>query len=290
MAPSPPTSSTSSHTYDCVEFHKDLPILLFLQKPGPDPFENIRKVPALANDAGTICKNVNGNVLRYFSFLPRCIDTSIDGFVVEFWRRLDSRLKTTDLVDRMTLGAEITKGIRLSDANKENMKNILNTRAGRARQALDAYAWKRSCSGPTKVDFEIEERATEDQVFFNTAMKVVGGVLLKPQLAQVEKRMAGYMSIVGYMSTDLPIDFFVKAAADENEEVEEESEDESTFDGDPASSKAGLPAHQVFLGPRTPTHAELDHFHTRLGGNSFVVFDSKIGRWVGRRMLENSSA
>lgn len=139
----------------------DLPPVLFRIEP-PSDINFGGSVPILCTPDGRPVLTARNHSLRYFAFLPRYISQNISGALLEFWFRLDHRLETNDIIDRM----EDNRGLPVPTSN------VLNMRRQRFREDMNLLAWRPVRLYATKKDVDIVGELDELQICFNTIMKV----------------------------------------------------------------------------------------------------------------------
>lgn len=144
-----------------------------------------------------------GNTVRYFALLPRYIAHDVSGALVEFWFRLDHRLKMNDILDRMEPHA----------GSPHPTANLLNMRRGRFREDIKVLASSASRPLPTRKDIDIIGKLNQLQVCFNTSMKVDldAGRFWKPSFPGPRyKAETGRKHELKYIDARLPLDHFLQ--------------------------------------------------------------------------------
>lgn len=188
---------TSWHPYHMFDA-TDLPALLFRLEPSADIHSGI-PVPVLI-DAQTQLPvlNFENKALRYFSFLPRHIASSISGALLEFWFRLDYRLEMNDIRHR----------ISPDDTGMRPSLNALSMKRTRWREGFSALAWKDCRTWPVRGDLERVGRLSMLQISFNTTMIVdwPNRRLLKPVFDNIACKS---QHVIGYANAGLPLNVFL---------------------------------------------------------------------------------
>lgn len=162
---------TSSHTYSMVS-ENNLPPLLFQIQPYISPLHRV-EVPLLQDpETGLTQKGNTGSALRFFSFLPRWIDTNVSGLLLEFWHRLDPRLRPTDITDRFNVILPLRLPSEFS----------LHLRRTWCLQFLGTPSWEVGQILPLESEVLTIGNLTREQILLNTSMIIdlENNKLLKP--------------------------------------------------------------------------------------------------------------
>ncbi|KAI9924458.1 hypothetical protein MW887_007085 [Aspergillus wentii] len=150
---------TCIHPYHSPYSENNLPALLF-RLDAPEP-EDLPPVQILMEDDQPM-RDIEGNPIRDFDFLPRFISTRPAPWLLEYWMRTDARLTYRDIKARMVGPTK--------DKPADNLLNMRREREARAPLALSCWNTRRG--NLTRVEVERVERWSEDQLTYNTTMIV----------------------------------------------------------------------------------------------------------------------
>ncbi|KAK5329510.1 hypothetical protein LTR70_000659 [Exophiala xenobiotica] len=191
---------TSAHTHSRFT-ERDLPSILFRLEPPRDTFRignNDMPVPILYEHGVNYNRPVvtnRGATLRYFSFLPRYIQSDVSGALLEYWFRLDYRLEMNDILMRIETPPS---GMVTS--------NTMNMRRNRFRHNIGVNAWMDCRSFPPRNDVDIVHQLTERQICLNTCMELEAVGFLKPSFNDIG---CAPSSRVGYVPALIVRDYFL---------------------------------------------------------------------------------
>lgn len=202
-----PAPGLNQHQHTSHHIHwrfteRDLPSLLFRLEPPRDTFRignNDMPVPILYEYGPNYNRPVvtnRGATLRYFSFLPRYIQSDVSGALLEYWFRLDYRLEMNDILMRIETPPS---GMVTS--------NTMNMRRNRFRGNIGVNAWMDCRSFPPRHDVNIVRQLTEHQICLNTCMELDGVGFLKPSFSDISCQPS---SRVGYLPALIPRDYFLR--------------------------------------------------------------------------------
>jgi hypothetical protein len=102
------------------------------------------EVKALMDDDGNIVLDEDNHPIRHFPVLPLTISTAAEGFRLEAWHRMDSRIEYNDIRARMLARWPASRG------RTAPLVGSFNMRKTRARQTIRCLAWPRTGETPEK--------------------------------------------------------------------------------------------------------------------------------------------
>lgn len=102
------------------------------------------EVKALMDDDGNIVLDEDNHPIRHFPVLPLTISTAAEGFRLEAWHRMDSRIEYNDIRARMLVRWPASRG------RTAPLVGSFNMRKTRARQTIRCLAWPRTRETPEK--------------------------------------------------------------------------------------------------------------------------------------------
>ncbi|KAG9777748.1 hypothetical protein ABEF93_006582 [Exophiala dermatitidis] len=207
-------TSDFPHKYEWSK--ENLPAVLFYLVPPPSPHSDKPIVMLFEN--GKPVLNAEGAQLRDFEVLPRQISVDVEGWLIETWRRLDPRIKFSDILDRMTADPTYGGGIGLVKPSS----NILQNHCRRnCRKLLKTSMERSSRDEPHRTEVEALESLTSENLTYNTVLDVCElfpDRLVKVKLAQDtpngQLRAEKYkVTAENWKHTTLAKDYFLKAVA-----------------------------------------------------------------------------
>jgi hypothetical protein len=143
---------------------ENLPEILFYLKPPASVYEG-QPVELLRDDNGALKLGDHGKPVREFPILPRHISCTVEGWLVEAWRRIDPRITYTDILDRQTEDDVYCIG-KLD-------KNALQNRCRReCRMALGCWTEGERRDEVYRTDVEVIERLSYQNITLNTILDV----------------------------------------------------------------------------------------------------------------------
>ncbi|KAK5553150.1 hypothetical protein LTR46_008863 [Exophiala xenobiotica] len=165
------------------EWNEDnLPDILFYLVPPKNI--NSTQTPQNITVFGKPLLDHGGRPIRDFDVLPRRISVNVDGWLLETWRRLDSRITYNDIRDRMVPDAAYGNGIGLVVPSNNSLQNHCRRDC---RALLNNWTdWDKRGGETTRTDVETIEKLTSYNVACNTVLDVV---TLWPQTAQEKHRL-----------------------------------------------------------------------------------------------------
>ncbi|KAI9762615.1 MAG: hypothetical protein M4579_000233 [Chaenotheca gracillima] len=101
-----------------------------------------------------------GKRLKDYPFLPRKISTKVEGWRLETWCRMDSRVNIDDFHARMV-------------PRNRPTGNVINMRRRRFREDHTVLAWKSRRNVPSKIELQTLQRLHHDQIECNTQWSIV---------------------------------------------------------------------------------------------------------------------
>ncbi|PGH08598.1 hypothetical protein GX51_01118 [Blastomyces parvus] len=157
---SPPAANHTCPTIETQNYSdENLPPLLFQLDPPTAP--PTTPIPPLVEN-GQEVKDCSGEVIRDYPFLPRYISSEPLAWQLEYWMRLDSRLRYQDIKARMTVAKA-----NLPSNNSLNMR-----RKREARTPLGLSCWTVRRETIARTEIELVEKLSREQVQLNTTMDV----------------------------------------------------------------------------------------------------------------------
>ncbi|EXJ93122.1 hypothetical protein A1O3_01679 [Capronia epimyces CBS 606.96] len=214
ILPFSPALYTSDFPHKSVWSKENLPEVLLYLEPPPSRYSGIKVEPLLDN--GVPVLGDGGTPLRALEVLPRHISVDVEGWLVETWRRIDSRIRYSDILDRMVADPTFG-GIGL----KKPSPNILQNNCGRGcRKLLNTWTGHINREEPHRTEVEAIEELTSHHLTYNTVLDVselFPTRLVKVKLVQrvdysplhVEKYE---VSVTNWQHTTLPLDHFIRGA------------------------------------------------------------------------------
>jgi hypothetical protein len=143
---------------------ENLPEILFYLKPPVSVYEK-QPVEILREENGSVKVGDHGRPVRDFPILPSHISCTVEGWLVEAWRRIDPRITYTDILDRQT--EDHVNRIGKLD------KNALQNRCRReCRLALGSWTDGERRDEVYRTDVEVIEKLSYQNITFNTILDV----------------------------------------------------------------------------------------------------------------------
>jgi hypothetical protein len=186
----------------------NLPDILFYIQPPVSEYE-AAKVEYLTED-GEFVMSDDGRKIRKFEILPRHISLDVPGWLVEAWRRLDSRIGYQDILDRQY--ADPNLGLQ------KHTKNALQNHCRReCRKVLNTWVEYGRRDEPHRTEVEAIEGLAYENVQLNTTLKrseIFGNRLVKVRLERRVKDGLYYaiphmVNIQNWQETTVPLDHFL---------------------------------------------------------------------------------
>jgi hypothetical protein len=189
----------------------DLPDILFYIQPPPSRYDGV-KVEDLIEDGAPVASDApDGHNIRQFEILPRNISLDVPGWLVEAWRRLDTRIGYQDILDRQY--ADLSLGL------KKHTKNALQNHCRReCRKVLNTWVEYGRRDEPHRTEVEAIEGMSYENIQLNTTLKRSG--LFNNRLVRVrlERRVEDGLyyaiphevTVENWKETTLPIDHFLR--------------------------------------------------------------------------------
>ncbi len=204
---------TSPYPHDKEWSEDNLPDILFYLKPPKSEYHGQRV--GLLRDNGKIVKvkvRSQKKPVRDISILPRRISLDVSGWLIEAWRRIDSRITYQDILDRQIEDPKL--GLKKLD------KNALQNRCRReCRMILGSWTSYERREVPHRTDVEAIEGLSHQNIMLNTILNVCAARqdrLTKVRLTRRSRDGAGkyYKEPFDVNETNLyestfPIDHFV---------------------------------------------------------------------------------
>lgn len=188
----------------------DLPDILFYIHPPTSQYEGV-KVENLIEDGEHVVSDApDGHYIRQFEILPRNISLDVPGWMVEAWRRLDTRIGYQDILDRQYADPDL--GL------KKHTKNALQNHCRReCRKVLNTWVEYGRRDEPHRTEVEAIEGLSYDNIRLNTTLKpseVFIGRLVKVRLERRVEDGLYYaapreVTTENWRETTLPLDHFL---------------------------------------------------------------------------------
>jgi hypothetical protein len=152
----------------------------------------------------------DGHHIRYFEILPRYISLDVPGWLVEAWRRLDTRIGYQDILDRQCADPKL--GL------KKHSKNALQNHCRReCRKVLNTWVEYGRRDEPHRTDVEAIEVLSHENIRLNTILKpslLFPSRLVKVRLQRKVEDGLYYatpheVTLENWKETTLPLDYFL---------------------------------------------------------------------------------
>jgi hypothetical protein len=189
----------------------DLPDILFYIQPPISEYEGV-KVENLIEDGKPVASDAtDGHIIRQFEILPRNISLDVPGWLVEAWRRLDTRIGYQDILDRQY--ADPNLGL------KKHTKNALQNHCRReCRKVLNTWVEYGRRDEPHRTEVEAIEGLSYENIQLNTTLKrshMFSNRLVKVRLERRVEDGLYYaipreVTIENWRDTTLPLDHFLQ--------------------------------------------------------------------------------
>lgn len=202
---------TSDFPHKAEWSETDLPDILFYIQPPTSQYEGV-KVEDLIEDGEPVVSDApDGHNIRHFEILPRNISLDVPGWLVEAWRRIDTRIGYQDILDRQYADPKL--GL------KKHSKNALQNHCRReCRKVLNTWVEYGRRDEPHRTDVESIEVLSHENVRLNTTLKP--SLLFHNRLAKVRLQRkvedglyyAAPLEVTlgNWKETTLPLDHFLQ--------------------------------------------------------------------------------
>lgn len=201
---------TSDYLHQAEWSEINLPDILFYIQPPISDYEGVKVEELIENGGPVVSDAADKHNIRQFEILPRNISLDVPGWLIEAWRRLDTRIGYQDILDRQY--ADPSLGL------KKHSKNALQNHCRReCRKVLNAWVEYGRRDEPHRTEVEAIESMSYESVQFNTTLKrseMFSGRLVKVRLERRVDDGLYYASphqvtIENWRETTLPLDHFL---------------------------------------------------------------------------------
>jgi hypothetical protein len=201
---------TSDFVHKAAWSETDLPDILFYIQPPMSKYEGVKVEDLFENGAPVVSDASDRHNIRQFEILPRNISLDVPGWLVEAWRRLDTRIGYQDILDRQY--ADLDLGL------KKHTKNALQNHCRReCRKVLNAWVEYGRRDEPHRTEVEAIEGMSYENVQLNSTLKrseIFRNRLVKVRLERRVEDGLYYavpreVTIENWRETTLPLDHFL---------------------------------------------------------------------------------
>ena len=188
----------------------DLPDILFHIQPPISEYEGVKVEDLIENGEPVVSDAPDRHKIRHFEILPRHISIDAPGWLVEAWRRLDTRIGYQDILDRQY--ADPSLGL------KKLTKNALQNHCRReCRKVLNTWVEYGRRNEPHRTEVESIEGLSYENITFNTTLKrslIFSNRLVKVRLERKVEDGLYYaipleVTIENWRETTLPLGHFL---------------------------------------------------------------------------------